>query len=197
LTNRALLEVLDLSVSFDVPGGPGGARREVRAVKHASFELDRGETVALVGESGSGKTVTALSVMQLLPYPLARHPSGSILLGGQELLGAPEEVMRRVRGNRIAMIFQEPMTSLNPVLSIGRQLTEGLEIHLEMASGEARGRAVELLAMVGIITSSPSRTVVRFVLVASARHSPALGSLQRARFVSSRRGRWSPPGSSG
>ena len=150
MTNRALLEVLDLSVSFDVPGGPGGARREVRAVKHASFELDRGETVALVGESGSGKTVTALSVMQLLPYPLARHPSGSILLGGQELLGAPEEVMRRVRGNRIAMIFQEPMTSLNPLHTVERQVNEVLFVHKRLGRREARARTIELLRLVGL-----------------------------------------------
>ena len=104
-----LLSVRDLSVSFVVEGG------EVEAVRHVSFDIERGESVALVGESGSGKSVTALSIMQLLPYPKARHPSGHILLHDEELLGAPEATLRRVRGNRIAMIFQEPMTSLNPL----------------------------------------------------------------------------------
>ncbi|HSV30222.1 MAG TPA: ATP-binding cassette domain-containing protein, partial [Candidatus Omnitrophota bacterium] len=100
----ALLEVRDLAVSFG----------EVEAVRGVSFQLSKGETLALVGESGSGKSVTALSVLQLLPYPRARHPKGSILLGGQELVGADERTLRAVRGNRVAMVFQEPMTSLNP-----------------------------------------------------------------------------------
>ncbi|MDQ2694505.1 MAG: ATP-binding cassette domain-containing protein, partial [Pseudomonadota bacterium] len=99
----ALLEVRDLSVSF------GRGAEEVQAVRRASFTLDRGETLALVGESGSGKSVTALSILQLLPYPFARHPSGSIRLHGRELLGAPERMLRQVRGNQVAMVFQEPM----------------------------------------------------------------------------------------
>src|SRR5216110_3851128 len=107
----SLLEVRDLSVTF---GGWRGAPA-VEAVKRASFTLDRGETLGLVGESGSGKSVTALSIMQLLPYPKARHPSGSIQFQGRELLGAPEREMQRVRGDRISMIFQEPMTSPNPL----------------------------------------------------------------------------------
>ena len=125
-TEETLLSVRDLSVSFDAPGG------EVRAVRHVSFDINRGETVALVGESGSGKSVTALSIVQLLPYPPARHPSGSIHFRSDELLGARERLLRAIRGNRIAMIFQEPMTSLNPVLTIGRQITESLELHLKM-----------------------------------------------------------------
>src|SRR6266403_6159698 len=100
-----LLSVRDLSVTFTTGG------HVVEAVKHISFNIDRGETVALVGESGSGKSVTALSILQLLPYPLARHPGGSIHFRGHELVGARERLLRRVRGNRIAMIFQEPMTS--------------------------------------------------------------------------------------
>jgi len=118
-----LLEVRDLSVSFTVEGG------EVQAVRHVSFPIERGESIALVGESGSGKSVTALSVMQLLPYPTARHPSGSILFQGQELVGAPERAMQRVRGDRIAMIFQEPMTSLNPLHTIDKQVNEVLRVY--------------------------------------------------------------------
>src|SRR3990172_4145478 len=106
-----LLTVRDLSVNFRTAG------RTVEAVKHISFAIERGETMALVGESGSGKSVTALSIMQLLPYPLASHPSGSIDFAGQELIGAPPHVMQTVRGDRISMVFQEPMTSLNPLHS--------------------------------------------------------------------------------
>src|SRR5262245_44318203 len=108
----ALLEVKDLSVTFRTPGGA------VEAVKHASFEVDKGETVALVGESGSGKSVSALSIMQLLPYPIAFHPSGSIRFDGTELIGAQPAVLQRIRGDRVAMVFQEPMTSLNPLHTV-------------------------------------------------------------------------------
>jgi microcin C transport system ATP-binding protein len=140
----ALLEVRDLSVSFDTPAG------EVPAVRNVSFDIERGVTLALVGESGSGKTVTALSVLQLLPYPLARHPGGSILLQGEELLGAPEPVLRRVRGNRIAMIFQEPMTSLNPLHTIEKQVNEVLSVHKGLGRQAARARTLELLRLVGL-----------------------------------------------
>jgi microcin C transport system ATP-binding protein len=140
----ALLEVRDLSVAFDTPGGT------VQAVRGVSFDIDRGETLALVGESGSGKTVTALSLVQLLPYPPARHPGGSILFAGQQLLGAPEPVLRRVRGNRIAMIFQEPMTSLNPLHTIEKQVSEVLLVHKAMGRAAARTRTLELLRMVGL-----------------------------------------------
>jgi microcin C transport system ATP-binding protein len=140
----ALLEVRDLSVAFDTPGGT------VHAVRGVSFDIDRGETLALVGESGSGKTVTALSLVQLLPYPPARHPGGSILFAGQQLLGAPEPVLRRVRGNRIAMIFQEPMTSLNPLHTIEKQVSEVLLVHKAMGRAAARTRTLELLRMVGL-----------------------------------------------
>ena len=115
--NPKLLEVRDLGVSF---AGWRGAE-PVAAVKGASFTLDRGETLALVGESGSGKTVTALSVLQLLPYPAASHtPGSSIRFAGEELVGAPQARLRQVRGNRVAMIFQEPMTSLNPLHTLER-----------------------------------------------------------------------------
>ncbi len=140
-----LLALRDLSVTFAVPGGA------VEAVKGVSFDLDRGETLALVGESGSGKSVTALSILQLLPYPLASHGAGSsIAFDGKELVGAPERVMRDIRGNRIAMVFQEPMTSLNPLHSIEKQIAETLLLHKHMTAAAARARVVELLRLVGL-----------------------------------------------
>ena len=139
-----LLAIRDLSVSFDTPGG------EVRAVRGVSLEIAKGETVGLVGESGSGKSVTALSILQLLPYPPARHPSGSIRFQDQELLGADEATLRRVRGNRIAMIFQEPMTSLNPLHTIEKQVNEVLFVHKGLSRPAARARTVELLHLVGL-----------------------------------------------
>jgi len=121
------------------------------AVEHASFSLDKGETVALVGESGSGKTVTALSILQLLPYPLARHPAGSsIKFASEELIGAPAERLRQIRGNRIAMVFQEPMTSLNPLHRVERQIGEVLILHKHMPQALARRRTLELLKLVGL-----------------------------------------------
>jgi microcin C transport system ATP-binding protein len=135
-----LLVVRDLAVSFG----------EVQAVRGVSFTLARGETLALVGESGSGKSVTALSILQLLPYPPARHPSGSIRLLGKELLGAPEARLRQMRGDRIAMVFQEPMTSLNPLHSIERQIGEILAVHKGLVGKAAQARIVELLNLVGL-----------------------------------------------
>jgi microcin C transport system ATP-binding protein len=140
----ALLEVQDLSVTFRT------SVAAVEAVKHVSFTLDRGETLALVGESGSGKSVTALSVLQLLPYPVASHPSGSIRFDGHELMGAPAETLMRIRGNRISMVFQEPMTSLNPLHSVERQIGEILALHKQITGAAARARIVELLHLVGI-----------------------------------------------
>jgi microcin C transport system ATP-binding protein len=140
-----LLEVRDLAVSF---AGRGGAA-PVEAVKGVSFTLDRGETLALVGESGSGKSVTALSILQLLPYPLASHaPGSSIRFDGEELVGAAPEALRRVRGDRIAMVFQEPMTSLNPLHTVERQIGEILLVHRRMSVRAARERVLELLRMV-------------------------------------------------
>jgi microcin C transport system ATP-binding protein len=142
-----LLEIRNLSVTF---AGRGGAS-PVEAVKAVSFTLDRGETLALVGESGSGKSVTALSILQLLPYPVAAHgPESSVRLDGEELVGAPPEQLRRVRGNRIAMVFQEPMTSLNPLHTLERQIAETLLIHKHMTAVAARGRTLELLRLVGL-----------------------------------------------
>ena len=140
----SLLAVRDLSVSFAVEGG------EVEAVRHVSFEIERGASMALVGESGSGKTVTALSIMQLLPYPKARHPSGSIRFQGEELVGAADATMQRVRGDRIAMIFQEPMTSLNPLHTIEKQVNEVLRVHKGLSRSGARARTLELLRLVGL-----------------------------------------------
>ncbi len=139
-----LLAIRDLSVSFDTPSG------EVRAVRGVSLDIAKGETVGLVGESGSGKSVTALSILQLLPYPPARHPSGSIRFQGQELVGAGEATLRRVRGNRVAMIFQEPMTSLNPLHTIEKQVNEVLFVHKGLSRHAARARTVELLHLVGL-----------------------------------------------
>ncbi len=138
----SLLEVEDLSVTFKVEDG------ELAAVRQVGFTIDKGETLALVGESGSGKSVTALSILQLLPYPKARHPAGSIRLDGQELLGAPEPVLRQVRGGRVGMIFQEPMTSLNPLHSIDKQIGETLGLHRGLGKAAARARTLELLHLV-------------------------------------------------
>ena len=135
-----LLDIRDLSVFF----GP------VPAVKGVSFTLNRGETLALVGESGSGKSVSALSILQLLPYPHARHPSGSICLRGEELLGAAPDRLREVRGNQIAMVFQEPMTSLNPLHSIEKQVGETLSLHKGLSGAQRRTRILELLELVGL-----------------------------------------------
>ena len=126
----------------------------MRAVDDVSWDVEEGETVALVGESGCGKSVSALSIMRLIQGPAGQVVGGQVIFKGRDLLTLSEEEMRHVRGREIAMVFQEPMTSLNPVLSIGRQLTEGLEIHLGMAPAAARGRAAELLGMVGIPDSA-------------------------------------------
>ncbi len=139
-----LLEIDGLSTSF------GKDAKEVKAVRGASFHIDKGETVALVGESGSGKSVTALSAMRLLPYPLAHHPAGSIRFKSDELLTAPESRMRELRGNDMAMIFQEPLTSLNPLHSIEKQIAETLLLHKAMTLAEARKRVIELLNLVGL-----------------------------------------------
>ena len=140
----ALLAVDDLQVEFITPIGV------IRAVEGLSFTLRRGEVLAVVGESGSGKSVTALSIMRLLPRRSGRIRKGVIRFEGRDLLGLDDEAMRKIRGRDIAMIFQEPMTSLNPVLTIGLQITEPLQIHLGMTAEQARARATELLGLVGI-----------------------------------------------
>src|SRR3972149_11030966 len=117
-----LISVDDLSVDFR------GGGKVTHAVRHVSFDIGKAETVALVGESGSGKTVTALSILKLLPYPSASHPSGKIRFNGENLLGLSTSALRQVRGNKISMIFQEPMTSLNPLHTIEQQVGEVLKI---------------------------------------------------------------------
>jgi len=142
--SKPLIEVKDLSVAFRGEGG------ETVAVDHISFSIMPGETLALVGESGSGKSVSALSILQLLPYPQASHPSGEIWMEGENLMGASEKVLRRIRGNRISMVFQEPMTSLNPLHTIERQVGEMLILHKGLRGDAVKKRVVELLTKVGI-----------------------------------------------
>ena len=144
MSGEPLLQVRDLSVAFRSEG------RDVLALERASFTLEKGKTLALVGESGSGKSITALSILQLLPYPAASHPSGSILFAGQELMGADEAALRKVRGNRISMVFQEPMTSLNPLHPILRQVGEILELHKGYRGAQVQARVLELLHLVGL-----------------------------------------------
>ena len=139
----ALLEVNDLHISFFTPAG------EVKAVSGVSFQLERGKVLGIVGESGSGKSVTAYSIMQILEKN-GKITAGSIRFDGQELVGAGEKVMKDIRGNRISMIFQDPMTSLNPTYTIGHQLTEGIRLHTNRNSSQAYDRAVEMLTLVGV-----------------------------------------------
>jgi len=144
MAEENLLSLKNLSVTFQVPGG------DVQAVKGVSLDIAEGETVALVGESGSGKSVTALSILQLLPYPVASHPSGSITFRGEELVAASPETLQRVRGDRISMIFQEPITSLNPLHTIQKQIGETLSLHKGLTGSAIRERVLELLSLVGI-----------------------------------------------
>jgi microcin C transport system ATP-binding protein len=139
-----LLEVNDLSVAF-TQGGTA-----TRAVDGVSFVINKGETLALVGESGSGKSVSALSILKLLPYPAASHPSGRILFKGENLLDADERDLRKVRGKNITMIFQEPMTSLNPLHPVEKQIGEILELHTSLRGSQIRSRTIEMLSKVGI-----------------------------------------------
>ena len=142
--NQPLLDVRDLSVAF------GQGERATLAVDRISYTMRRGECVALVGESGSGKSVSALSILKLLPYPSASHPSGSIRFKGQDLLTVSEREMRGIRGNDISIIFQEPMTSLNPLHTIEAQIAEILQLHTAMRGAAVRARVLELLTQVGI-----------------------------------------------
>jgi len=161
----ALLEVRDLRTYFFTPEGV------VKAVDGVSYALEEGETLGLVGESGCGKSVSALSIMRLVPDPPGKIVGGEVIFDGQDLLNLPGSEIRRVRGKQIAMVYQEPMTSLNPVLSIGRQLTESLELHLAMNGAEARREAVRRLEQVGI--PDPERRLKQFP------HQFSGGMLQR------------------
>jgi oligopeptide transport system ATP-binding protein len=139
-----VLEVRDLHVSFDTYNG------EVKAVRGVSFELKKGETLAIVGESGCGKSVTSQTIMRLIPNPPGRIKQGEILFDGKDLTKLSEREMEKIRGAEIAMIFQDPMTSLNPTMTVGRQITEGLMKHQKMSKEEAKKKAVEMLRLVGI-----------------------------------------------
>ena len=139
-----LLQVRDLKTYFYTKGGV------VKAVDGGSFYIEPGEILGLVGESGCGKSVTALSILRLIPTPPGKIVSGEVIFEGEDLTKMDEDGIRRIRGHKIAMIFQEPMTSLNPALTIGRQVTEALELHLKMGRRSATQRAIELLSMVGI-----------------------------------------------
>jgi len=153
LENKRLLDIKDLRVSFFTPGG------EVKAVRGVSWSLDEGEAIGIVGESGSGKTVSVYSIMRLLQSP-GKIIGGSIKFDGQEITALSEKEMREIRGNRIAMIFQDPMTSLNPVFTVGNQIREPLKLHLKMDSASANVRAIELLRTVGI--PNPKRRVKQY-----------------------------------
>ncbi|MBW4838744.1 MAG: ABC transporter ATP-binding protein [Paenibacillaceae bacterium] len=139
-----ILQVKDLHVSFQVKGG------EVKAVRGMNFEVGKGETVAIVGESGSGKSVTAQTIMRLIPSPPSIIKQGEIIFQGQDLLKKSDKQMESIRGKDIGMIFQDPMTSLNPTIKVGRQITEVLIKHQNMSAGEAKKQAVEMLKLVGI-----------------------------------------------
>ena len=139
-----LLEVKNLKTQFFTQDGV------VKAVDGVSFYVDQGETLGIVGESGCGKSVSVLSVMRLIPQPPGKIVDGEVIFEGQDLLKLSDDDIRKVRGNKIAMVFQDPMTSLNPVLTIGRQIGEALELHMGMSKEEARKRSAELLSMVGI-----------------------------------------------
>jgi oligopeptide transport system ATP-binding protein len=139
-----LLDVRNLETRFFTQDGV------VHAVNNVSFHVNQGETIGIVGESGSGKSVTMLSIMRLIPMPPGRITSGEVMFEGRDLVRLSEDEMREVRGNRMAIIFQDPMTSLNPVLTIERQLTEPIELHMGMSRKQARERAIDLLNLVGI-----------------------------------------------
>ncbi|USB34491.1 ABC transporter ATP-binding protein [Paenibacillus sp. YPG26] len=139
-----ILEVNDLHVSFSVRGG------EVKAVRGVNFTVGKGETVAIVGESGSGKSVTAQTIMRLIPSPPSKIKQGQVIFNGQDLLGKTNKQMEAIRGRDIGMIFQDPMTSLNPTIKVGRQITEGLIKHQNLSLSEAKARGIEMLKLVGI-----------------------------------------------
>lgn len=144
VNNKLLLEVNDLNVSFDTYAG------EVKAVRGVSFHVNKGETLAIVGESGCGKSVTAQTIMQLIPMPPGRIKKGSIIFEGNDLAKYSDKKMESIRGKEISMVFQDPMTSLNPTMRVGKQIIEGLMKHQKMGKAEAKERAIEMLRLVGL-----------------------------------------------
>ena len=177
-----VLEVEDLRTYFFTSAGV------VKAVDGLTYHVKRGECVALVGESACGKSASAMSVLRLIPYPPGVIVSGKIRFKGEDLLSASEERMRQIRGNHIGIVFQEPMTSLNPVLSIGRQLTETLEMHKGMSRDAARAESIRLLELVGIPDASKRirdiRTIQRWH---AAKHHDRHGPELRSRTADRRR----------
>ena len=151
--NSPLLEVVNLKTWFDTLAGT------VRSVDGVSYQVYAGKTLGIVGESGCGKSVTALSILRLVPKPPARH-SGQVLFQNQNLLELPEHEMRKIRGNQISMVFQEPMTSLNPVMSIGKQISETVRLHEKMSQHEAIQRSLEMLRLVQI--PEPERRITEY-----------------------------------
>jgi oligopeptide transport system ATP-binding protein len=152
--NNILLDVKDLTVSFDTYAG------EVQAVRGTTFHVNKGETLAIVGESGCGKSVTAQTVMQLIPMPPGKIKKGSVMFNGKDLAKLTDRQMEAVRGKEISMIFQDPMTSLNPTMRIGKQIMEGLIKHQKMNKSEAKERAIEMLKLVGMPT--PEKRVEQY-----------------------------------
>ncbi|MDD3999970.1 MAG: ABC transporter ATP-binding protein, partial [Bacilli bacterium] len=151
--NINILEVKDLKTSFYLPVG------EVKAVDGVSFNLEKGKILGIVGESGSGKSVTAYSIMQILTKP-GRIIGGSVKLDGEELIGKDEKFLRKIRGNRIGIIFQDPMTSLNPVFTIGNQLVETIRLHSEASKEEAIKIAINMLTLVGV--NDPEKRIKQY-----------------------------------
>lgn len=141
---NAFLSVKDLVVEYTSGGSV------IHAVNNVSFELEEGKTLGLVGETGAGKTSIAKAILRVLPNPPARIPQGEIFLDGEDVMKMPEKEMLNIRGNKVAMIFQDPMTALNPVMTIGSQITEGILLHNDVSKAEAKSRAIEMLKMVGI-----------------------------------------------
>src|SRR5699024_5878030 len=152
--SEPILQMKNLEIDFKTYAGT------VKAVRKVSFDVFQGETLAIVGESGSGKSVTNQAIMKLLPQPPAIYAGGEVLFGGSNLLEKSEKQMEKIRGNEISMIFQDPMTSLNPTMKIGRQITEVMLKHKKMSSGDAKKRALELMNLVGI--PSPERRLNQY-----------------------------------
>ncbi len=161
----ALLEVRNLQVAFYTKDGV------VKAVNGISYSLDEGDTLGIVGESGCGKSVSALAMLRLLPMPPARIAGGEVVFQGQDLLKLPISQMHTIRGSKIAMIFQDPMTSLNPVMSIGNQISEAVRVNLGLGSAESRKRTIEVLSNVG--HPARRRPIKRFSAPVLRRHAPA------------------------